>query len=161
MNHPRSACLFAAAAVLLTGCARDSLDEAAMRASQVGTAVGDARPGIGNAALDAGSAITARYYFVAKYEATQSQRAAVEAVARRAAPRASATARAKARPAPRYLAVRTRPDARAKTATSVMLWDTQSAQIVGNAVYDLNETPPAQALVKFETYSAAYVGTEG
>lgn len=156
----RAACI--AALVLAVGCApRDSLDEAAMRASQLGTAVGDARPGSGNAALDTGSRITERFYFVAKYQASLEQRRTAESTARRLAPKVAAKARARGRKAPRFLAIRAPSDARATTATSVMVWDTQSQTIVGNDIYDLNAAPQSEATVKFETYSAQYVGISG
>lgn len=41
---------------------------------------------------------------------------------------------------------------------SVMLWDTQTQSLVGNAVYDINATPPVGKRAQFETYTATYVG---
>ena len=61
------------------------------------------------------------------------------------------------KPKSRYIAVTTKQDARAKTATNVMIFDTQSESIIGNSVYDLNERPPEGQPVKFETYSASFV----
>ena len=146
----------------LAGCgARDPLEEAAWQASRVGTAAGEGRGGRDTVGLEAGAQITARFYYVAKYEASREQRQVAESAARRAAPKAAAKARATSKPSPRYVAVRTRSDARAKTKTSVMVWDTRTEQIVGNDVYDLNETPPSGALVKFETYSAQFVAAGG
>lgn len=59
---------------------------------------------------------------------------------------------------PRYIAVDTVPDARSKGTKSVMIWDTQAEAIVGNNVYDVATPPRMLETVKFETYSAEYVG---
>ncbi len=61
--------------------------------------------------------------------------------------------------APRYIAVDTEADARSKGAKSVMIWDTQSQQIVGNDVYDVQAVPRVGTIARFETYSAKYVGS--
>ena len=62
---------------------------------------------------------------------------------------------------PRYIAVDTVPDARSKGSRSVMIWDTQAEAIVGNNVYDVATPPRMLETVKFETYSAEYVGSGG
>ncbi len=62
---------------------------------------------------------------------------------------------------PRYIAVDTEPDARSKGSKSVMIWDTQAEAIVGNNVYDVATPPRMLETVKFETYSAEYVGSAG
>jgi hypothetical protein len=41
----------------------------------------------------------------------------------------------------------------------VMIWDTQSRQIVGTDCYDVLKLPPAGELARFDTYTAQYVGT--
>lgn len=148
-------------AILIAACTRDPLEEAAWQASRVGTAAGAGRRGRDTAGLEAGARITERFYYVAKYQASREQRAFAEATMRRVAPRLSARSGGSARQAARYLAVRTRSDSRAKTATSVVVWDTQSQEIVGNSVYDLNTAPPNGALLNFDTYSAEYVGSGG
>ena len=160
MKHPhlhRIGCI--AMLALAGGCTQDALDETALRASEAGTRAGIAPTGSPTSAMEAGAKVTERYYWVAKYQATLEQRQVAEKTARRAAPAVVAKAKAQGRTAPRYLAVRTRSDTRSKTRTSVMVWDTQSESIVGNSVYDLNETPRAEAHVKFETYSAPFVGS--
>jgi len=59
---------------------------------------------------------------------------------------------------PEYLAVDTEPDTRNEGAKSVMLWDTQTEEIVGNEVYDV-ETPPEQGEVaQWNEYTAKYIG---
>ena len=139
-------------AALLAGCATppDSLERAALEASRQGSLAAYYSDGRGTAGIEAAGRVTARYYWVAKYAATPVQREV-------------ATARARAvmrhgKPKTRYIAVNTRRDSRAKTATNVMIFDTQSESIVGNTVYDLNERPPTSQTVRFETYSASYFG---
>jgi Tfp pilus assembly protein PilE len=144
--------------ILAVSCARDPLDEVAWQASRHGTATTRTTRDQTTAPLDAAARITERYYWIAKYQATMEQRRIAEDTARRFETRVQANARTPKQRAPRYLAVRTRSDARAKSKTSVMIWDTQSQKIVGNEVYDLNEGPRAEAQVKFETFSARYVG---
>jgi hypothetical protein len=39
-----------------------------------------------------------------------------------------------------------------------MIWDTQSQQVVGNNVYDVQSAPRVGSTAKFDTYSAEYVG---
>lgn len=153
--HP--SCIIVAGCLLLATCARDPLEQAAWQASRVGTAVGEGRGARDTAGLEAGGRIVERFYYVAKYEASLQQRHAAEATAR-AVTRRNATGQRKTA---RYLAIRTRSDSRAKTSTSVMLWDTQSQEIVGGNVYDLNETPPSGTMLNFETYAAEYVGAGG
>lgn len=58
----------------------------------------------------------------------------------------------------RILAVDTRPDERSRGSVNVMLWDTQTEQIVGNEVYDVEERPPLGKLAVWDKYSALYVG---
>ena len=149
-----------ASILLLGGCASDGIDEAAMQASMVGTAYAQGRHGRDTVGLDAGSRVVEHFYYVAKYQASLEQRRQAEATARPLAARLVADARKSGHgSAPKYIAVRTRSDSRAKTRTSIVVWDTQSSEIVGNNVYDLNDTPPLGTVVKFETYSAQYVGT--
>ena len=158
----------------LAGCTspRDPLEDAALQASRAGTLVAMSDQGRTTAAVDAGSRLAENFYFIAKYQASGEQRQFVQSVAPKAAVKARSPKRKKpavasgggtpAKPQPikkpsRYIAVRTTQDSRAKSATSVMVWDTQSEQIVGNNVYDLNGTPPDGAQVKFETFSAEFV----
>ncbi len=156
----------------LAGCARDPLEEAAWQASRVGTAVGDHREITQITGLEAGARIAERYYFVAQYQATQEQRRLAENAARRIERPVRSKARStpatpptrtgsSPKPAadrPRYLAVRTKSDARATTPVSVMIFDTETQEIVGNNVYDINSTPPRGASVTFETFTAEFVG---
>ena len=65
-----------------------------------------------------------------------------------------------AKKAPRYIAVDTEKNAQTAPGAkkAVMIWDTQSEQIVGNNVYDVESAPPVGQTAKFETFSAEYVG---
>lgn len=138
---------------LLAGCGGHSPEEeVAWQASRYGTAAADR----GGAGLQTASGIVDHYYYVAKYQATREQRQAAAAAGKRAT--ATLRRRASTGKVPRYVAVRTHSDARARTSTSVMIWDTQADEVVGNNVYDLNGTPPFGAQLKFETYAAEYVG---
>jgi hypothetical protein len=69
----------------------------------------------------------------------------------------------KQRKRPRYIAVDTVKDERAapQAARSVMIFDTQTQEIVGNDVYDVRSTPPVGGTARFETFTAEYVGTGG
>ncbi len=94
---------------------------------------------------------------VAKHQATIRQR---ELAAQRGR-RAAQTLRKKAR----YIAVDTEKSSPVATQSSkpveksVMIWDTESQQVVGNEVYDVETAPPVGATAKFDTYSAEYVGS--
>ena len=44
---------------------------------------------------------------------------------------------------------------------SVMIYDTQSGEVVGNNVYDVQSPPSVGSTAKFESYSAEYVGGGG
>ena len=61
----------------------------------------------------------------------------------------------------RYIAVDTEKDKNtaAGAKKSVMIWDTQSQEVVGNNVYDVKSPPPVGSTAKFDTYSAEYVGS--
>lgn len=61
---------------------------------------------------------------------------------------------------PRYIAVDTAKDERTvpQAEKSVVIFDTETQEIVGNNVYDVKSTPPVGGTAKFETYTAEYVG---
>ncbi len=62
---------------------------------------------------------------------------------------------------PRYIAVDTSKDERTvpQAEKSVVIFDTETQEIVGNNVYDVKSTPPVGGTAKFETYTAEYVGS--
>ena len=154
----KRACSLVLLAALLGGCdtvtpPADNLDRAALEASRDGSLANYHQAGRGRAGIDAAGKVTARYYWVAKYAATPVQR---EVAGERGRAAVKKMAKRKDPPKSRYLAVKTKGDARAKTATNVMIFDTQSESIIGNSVYDLNERPPSGQPIRFETYSASY-----
>lgn len=115
---------------------------------------------------------TATIQVIAKHQATQRQRqiaqqraraaqAKINAQHQREADAARKTGRKyAAKKRPRYLAVDTEKNEQTSPRAKkvVMIWDTQSEQIVGNNVYDVESTPALGQTAKFETYSAEYVG---
>jgi hypothetical protein len=108
-------------------------------------------------------------YIIAKHQATERQRKIAEQRARlymarqQAARKAAASqpsASARKKPAkPRYIAVKTVKEENSKGKDQVMIFDTQSNEIVGNNVYDLKAAPQVGQTSKFDTYTAEYVGT--
>ena len=124
---------------------------------------------LGAAALAAGVS-----YVIAKHQATErqrkiceqrarlymAQRAAAQRATRKAAVASgSGTKKAKAPKETRYIAVKTQNESFNKGQSAVMIYDTQSNEIVGNNVYDLKTTPKVGQTSKFDTYTAEYVGT--
>ena len=95
---------------------------------------------LGAAALAAGGA-----YIIAKQQAKEKKAA-----------QTAATASKKKKS--RYIAVKTVKEENSKGASQVMIFDTQSNQVVGNNVYDLKASPKVGQTSKFDTYTAEYVG---
>jgi hypothetical protein len=108
-------------------------------------------------------------YVIAKHQATERQRKIAEQrarlyMARQEAARQAAAAQppsaARKKPSkPRYIAVKTVKEENSKGKDQVMIFDTQSNEIVGNNVYDLKAAPQVGQTGKFDTYTAEYVGT--
>jgi len=89
------------------------------------------------------------------------QRASSQKKASRVASSSSGSGKKKSsKPAskPRFIAVKTEQEKQNKGQTSVMIFDTQSNQVVGNNVYDLKTAPKVGQTTKFDTYTAEYVG---
>ena len=59
----------------------------------------------------------------------------------------------------RYIAVATLREPESEGAKSLMIFDTQTDQVVGNRVYDVKTEPKTGQVGEFQTYSAEYVGT--
>ncbi len=103
-------------------------------------------------------------YIIAKHQATERQRKIAEQRARIYMARlqeqqeAAAAAGQKKAKKPRYIAVQTEKTKQNQGQAAVMVFDTQSNQIVGNNVYDLKSSPQVGQTAKFDTYSAQYVG---
>jgi hypothetical protein len=107
-------------------------------------------------------------YIIAKHQASERQRKIAEQrarlyIARQEAARKAAAARtptAKGKPTtPRYIAVKTVREENSKGKDQVMIFDTQSNDIVGDNVYDLKAPPKVGQTTQFDTYTAEYVGT--
>ena len=122
----------------LNGCSRGDIMEAIS---------------IGGAIAGAATVIT----IVAVHEATERQRQAAQEQARFAQQliEQHRTGGVKSR----YIAVATVREPDSKGAKSLMIFDTQTDQVVGNHVYDVKIEPKTGQVGKFETYSAEYVGT--
>ena len=106
-------------------------------------------------------------YIIAKHQASERQRKIAEQRARLYMARQEAARKTAARQAastkkqakPRYIAVQTVKEENSQGKDQVMIFDTQSNQIVGNNVYDLKSSPKVGQTTKFDTYTAEYVGT--
>jgi len=117
---------------------------------------------IGAAALAAGAA-----YVVAKHQASERQRKIAEQRARlylaqqkeKEAQAVQTASKAKAKKKNRYIAVKTVKEPNNQGKEQVMIFDTQSNQVVGNSVYDLKAAPKVGQTSKFDTYTAEYVGS--
>jgi gas vesicle protein len=110
--------------------------------------------------LGTGAAVGAIAYVIAKHEATERQRRIAEERARLAYQKMSADRKAQVKKH-RYIAVATVREQNSTGAKSVMVFDTQTDQVVGKSVYDVKSTPKDGEVSKFDTYSAEYVGTGG
>lgn len=109
-----------------------------------------------------GAAIAVVTYIIAKHQATERQHRIAEERAQRAFARMSAERKTKMKARKtRYIAVDTEKDQHtsAEAKKSVMIWDTQSQEVVGNNVYDVKSPPAVGSTAKFDTYSAEYVGS--
>jgi osmotically inducible lipoprotein OsmB len=154
------------AGVLLGGCENMSPETQGVLS---GLASGAAAGGIASAAganastataigLATGAAVGAIVYVLAKHEATERQRRYAEERARLAYQQMPATQRARVRKR-RYIAVSTVREKNSTGASSVMVYDTQTQQVVGNNVYDVKKAPKNGDVGKFDTYSAEYVAS--
>src|SRR5262245_34846686 len=166
----RTSSLFAAISLFGTGCADlTPLENAGVFGSASGAAAGGIARASGasvgeSVAIGAatGAVVAAVTYVIAKHQATERLHRIAEERAQRDYEPMSAERKAKIKAhKTRYIAVdtekneQTAPDAK----KSVMIWDTQSQEVVGNNVYDVKSPPPVGSTAKFDTYSAEYVGS--
>lgn len=147
----------AAALCLTAGCARPE-KQGSFTISSVQTA-GSRTAGTVELADDGTvdlDSIVREIKILAQREATVRQRSLAREraaqVVRKSRPRTD-------RKRPRYLVVETARDERSVGDQSVMLWDTFANDVVGNNVFDIRSAPVSGSLVKFETFSAEYVGS--
>jgi hypothetical protein len=153
------------AGLFLTGCENLSPAE---NGALYGIGAGALAGGIARAAgasnaqavaigLATGAAVGVTAYIIAKHKATERQRRIAEERARLAYQSAPPPRQAQYRKS-RYIAVNTVREKDSAGAKSVMIYDTQTQQVVGNEVYDVKQTPKEGSISKFDTYSAEYVG---
>lgn len=116
--------------------------------------------------VTAGAAVVAAgaAYVIAKHQATERQRKIAEQrarlyMARLEKQQQAAQASAKKPKKPRFIAVQTEKTQQNQGKAAVMVFDTQTNEVVGNNVYDMKSTPQVGQTAKFDTYSAQYVGT--
>jgi len=171
----KSSCCAVTASLLFSGCSSLSPEGNAAVAGVIGgVGAGALARGLGASSgesaaigLATGAVVAATVYIIAKHQATERQRRVAEQNARIAAARIeSQRRRAVAGKSPakrksRYIAVDTVKSEKSTGAKSVMIFDTQSQEIVGNNVYDVKAPPPKGSVAKFSTYSAEYVGSGG
>ena len=109
-----------------------------------------------------GAVVGITTYIIAKHQATERQRRIAEQRAKVYVGRISPAKKAEMkRKKVRYIAVDTEKDEHTspKARKAVMIYDTQSDEVVGNNVYDVQSPPAVGSTAKFETYSAEYVGS--
>lgn len=166
----KTSSLLAAVSIFATSCAEFTpLQNAALLGGAGGAAAGGIASASGASAgesaaigLATGAAIAAVTYIIATHEATERQHRIAEERAQRAYAQMSAERKSalKARKT-RYIAVDTEKNEQTspQAKKSVMIWDTQSQEVVGHDVYDVKSPPPVGSTAKFDTYSAEYVGS--
>lgn len=173
MKTPRQKCLVGLLVVSLAGLPACSNLTPGENAGVFGALGGVAAGGIARAAgastgesiatgLAAGAIIGYATYVIAKHQATERQRRVAEERARRTYASMPASKKATMQQKKvRYIAVDTVKDEHTspQAAKSVMIWDTESEQVVGNNVYDVKAPPAVGSTARFETYSAEYVGS--
>jgi lipopolysaccharide export LptBFGC system permease protein LptF len=161
-----SACIILFAAIGFTSCENMSPETTGVIA---GVTSGALAGGIAKAAgasnaqavaigMGTGAAVGALAYVIAKHEATERQRRIAEERARLAYEKMSAERKARVQKQ-RYIAVSTVQEKNDKGAKSVMIYDTESKQVVGNSVYDVKTAPKDGSVQKYDSYSAEYVGS--
>jgi len=109
---------------------------------------------ISSAIAGAATAVT----IVAVHEATERQRQAAQEQGRFAFQQLIEQQKARRAKKSRYIAVATVREPDSRGAKSLMIFDTQTDQVVGNHVYDVKTEPKPGQVSKFESYSAEYVG---
>jgi hypothetical protein len=160
-----------AVAIASTGCSNLSPEENAgvfggIAGAATGIALGASGvPGYITApvAIGAGVAAGSTAYFISKYQASETEKRIAQARAELYYKRLDAEQKAEMKKKKiRYIAVDTKPERKIEGEKAVMVFDTQSQQIVGNNnVYDVKETPKVGETTKLDNYTAQYVGSGG
>lgn len=111
--------------------------------------------------VSSGAIVGMTAYILSKHKATPQQRAVAVQRAKKVyaamPPKKKAAMKTQKK---KYIAVETvkSEEAPPKARKSVMLFDTEAQDVVGNDVYDVSATPSIGSTAQFETYSAEYVG---
>lgn len=181
----RTTAVITCAATLSVGCENLTPGENAAvfgTLAGAGTGIALAASGVSSSiavpvAIGAGALAAGGAYVISKHQASERQRKIAEQRARLymaeraeaqrkaeklASSSGSATAKKKPSKPPkqsRYIAVKTEKEDFNKGQAAVMIYDTQSNEIVGNNVYDLKSSPKVGQTSKFDTYVAEYVGS--
>ena len=112
-----------------------------------------------------GAVVAITTYIIAKHQADERQRQVAAQRGRIASQRIArrSTSSSSKKKKSRYIAVDTVKNEKTspKAKKAVMIYDTQSGQVVGNNVYDVQSPPSVGSTAKFESYSAEYVGSGG
>jgi hypothetical protein len=114
-----------------------------------------------------GAVVAVTTYIIAKHQADERQRQVAihrgRIASERIAKRSSSSKKSGTKKKPRYIAVDTVKNDKTspKAKKAVMIYDTQSGNVVGNNVYDVQSPPSVGSTAKFDTYSAEYVGGGG
>jgi hypothetical protein len=170
----KSVSLLTAVALATSGCANLTPGEnAAVFGSGAGILAGGLARHAGMSTGEAiatgaavGAVVAITTYIIAKHQADERQRQVAAQRGRVASQRIakrSTSSSSKPKKKPRYIAVDTVKNEKTspKAKKAVMIYDTQSNQVVGNNVYDVQSPPPVGSTAKFDTYSAEYVGSGG
>jgi hypothetical protein len=111
-------------------------------------------------AIGTGALVGTAAYIIAKHQATEEQKKIAQARAELYYQKLDAEKRAELQKKKvRYIAVDTKKDDKIEGEKAVMVFDTQSQEIVGNDVYDVKSSPKVGQTTKFDTYTAEYVGS--
>lgn len=111
-------------------------------------------------AIGAGALTAVTVYVIAKHQADERQRRIAEARARTYYAKLDAEKKEEMKQKKvRYIAVDTEKKDEYEGEKAVMVFDTQSQELVGNNVYDVKEAPKVGQTSKFDTYTAQYVGS--
>lgn len=157
-----------AASITATGCSNLTPGEnAGVFGTVAGAATGIALGASGvpsyitvPVAIGAGALTGVAVYVIAKHQADEEQRRIAEARARTYYAKLDAEQKeAMKKQKVRYIAVDTKKKDTYEGEKAVMVFDTQSQELVGNNVYDVKDAPKVGQSSKFDTYTAQYVGS--
>ena len=165
----RSTALLAGVALIATGCQNLTPGEnAAVFGGASGVAAGALARAAGLSTAQSiatgaavGAVVAATTYIIAKHQASVRQRRIAEQRARAFYARMSESKKVSMKKKRvRYIAVDTEKDQRSspRAKKSIMIWDTQTREVVGNEVYDVSSAPAKGQVAQWGSVTARYVG---